>query len=90
MQPGYRFVDDAGKEYDVFDFKTGAGHRRRRVPLNHWSAEARAFVPVDGGPVLIASFVPFGHHTTERKLMLDQLRFAKPLHANAAERMTRP
>jgi hypothetical protein len=38
--------------------------------------------------VLIATFGPTGYHTTDRKLVLDQLRFAKPLNANAAERMT--
>jgi hypothetical protein len=88
MQPAYRFVDDEGREFDLYDFSTGPDRRRRRVALNDRSAEARAFVPLDGGPVLIATFGPTGYHTTDRKLVLDQLQFAKPLNANAAERMT--
>jgi hypothetical protein len=87
MEPGHRFVDDDGREYDLYDFITGADFRRRRVPFNDRKAEARAFVPLDGGPVLIATFGPTGYHCVERKLVLDQLRFAKPLRASAAERM---
>jgi hypothetical protein len=86
MGPPFRYVDDAGRAWDVYDFKTVQG-RKRRVPLNHSDAEARAFVAVDDGTVLVYRFGCIAYRCTEPKLVEGQLHFAKPLHANAAERV---
>lgn len=49
MELPYRFVDNMGRAFDQYDFTVGPDRRRRGVPLNDRSAEARAFVPRDGG-----------------------------------------
>ena len=89
MEPPFRYVDASGRAWDVYDFKTVAG-RKKRVPINRWDAEARAFVGVNSGVVLAYRFGYIAYRCTEPKLLEDQLRFAKPLNATAAERMDKP
>jgi hypothetical protein len=84
----FAFRDSTGRAWHLYDFQTIDG-RRSAVPINDPRAEARAFVPVGGGMVLIANFSPVSHHSTEPKLVEGQLHFAKPLFANTAQRMTR-
>jgi len=55
--------------------------------INDHRAERRAFVPVAGGTVLIYEFLPVSYHSTQQKLIQDQLRIAKPIDATAGERM---
>ena len=69
------------------DFKIVQG-RKRRVPIKRWDAEARVCVAADTGDVLIDRFGYIAYRVTESKLPEGQLRFAKPLHATAAERTT--
>jgi hypothetical protein len=76
------------QEFDVYDFRIENG-QRKRVPINDRSAEARAFVPVGGGTVLVYAFGYVAYHSTEPKLIAGDFHFAKPLHPSAAERMTR-
>jgi hypothetical protein len=86
MEP-YLFTDALGRAWDVFDFKTVAG-RKRGVPIGHWSAEARAFVPVGrDGPVLVYPFGPVAYRDDLRPRFLEnELRFAKPLHTKSWRR----
>lgn len=88
MEP-YRFTDSRGRAWDVYDFKIGPDRKRRAVPINHPSSEGRAFVSPDRTTVLIYTFRLVEYRVTEAKFLEDQLRFAKPLNANAAERMSR-
>ena len=85
MEP-YLFTDASGRAWNVYDFKVIAG-RKRAVPINAWDAEARAFVAVDTGEVRIYSGY-FSYHSTEPKILANELHFAKPLGASAGERMT--
>ena len=82
------YTDAAGRGWRVYDFRL-VGGRRRAVPVGDWRSEARAFVPVDGcGPVLVYSFGPVAYRADLLpRLLEDQLRFAKPLHANAGDRI---
>jgi hypothetical protein len=78
----------------VYDYRvvgSGPTAHKRAVPIGHWSAEARAFVP-DGrdGPILVYAFGPVAYHDSPPKssLLEGELRFAKPLNATAGERMS--
>ena len=59
----------------------------RALSINDLRAEKRAFVPATGGTVLIYEFGPVSYHSTEKKLIDDQLRIAKPIDATAGERL---
>lgn len=85
MQPPHRYVDATGRAWDVYDFRVVAGHKKR-VPINRCDAEARAFVAVDTGEVLIYKGY-FSYHSTNPQILANELHFAKPLHATAGERM---
>ena len=77
MEPPFRYTDAAGREWDVYDFKTVSG-RKHRVPINRWDAEARAFVAADNGEVRIYKGY-WSYHSTEPKLLANELRFSKPI-----------
>jgi len=85
MDP-FRFTDAIGRTWHVYDFHIVRG-RKRALPINDERAERRAFVPVAGGTVLIYEFLPVSYHSTQQKLIQDQLRIAKPIDATAGERM---
>ena len=84
MEP-FHFTDASGREWHVWDFKIVNG-RKRAVPINSRAAEGRAFVAVDTGEVRIYKGY-FSYHSTEPKLLENELRFSKSLGATAAERM---
>jgi hypothetical protein len=88
MEP-HLFTDATGRRWHVYDFRS-VERRRRRVPIGDWRSEARAFVPAGSdGPVLVYSFGPVAYRDDLRPRFLeDQLSFAKPLGASAADRMT--
>ena len=85
MESPFRYVDDSGRAWDVYDFKMVAG-RKKRVPINRWDAEARAFVAVDTGEVRIYKGY-WSHHSTEPKILANELHFSRPLGATVAGRM---
>jgi hypothetical protein len=85
MEPPFRYVDATGRVWEVYDFRV-IERRRRRVPLNHWSAEGRAFVAVDTGETRIYMGL-WNYHSTGPKILANELHFSKPLNATAAERM---
>jgi len=85
MDP-FPFTDSIGRTWHVYDYHVVRG-RRRALPINDYRAERRAFVPVAGGTVLIYEFLPVSYHSTEPKLVHDQLRIAKAIDASAGERM---
>jgi hypothetical protein len=88
MEP-LRFTDSSGRRWLVYDFRI-VDRRKRAVPMNDASAEARAFVPADReDSVLIYAFGHVSYRVTTPKVLEDQLRFAKPLDATPAERMAR-
>ncbi|HTE44281.1 MAG TPA: hypothetical protein VK636_03465 [Gemmatimonadaceae bacterium] len=75
----FTFTDDAGLDWAVVDY-TGMRDTREPVLLGHPSAEGRAFIPVDrAGPVMIYSLRRVSYRDTERRVLLDQLRFARPV-----------
>jgi hypothetical protein len=84
------FADAAGRAWTVIDYRVD-GRKKKRVPLGDRRADGRAFVP-DGwtGPVMLRSFGLWDYHTTEPKILEGQLHFAKPVGANALERMQSP
>jgi len=86
MEP-FIYTDASGRQWEVIDFRIVQG-RKRRVPLNSWRAEARAFVALDTGEVRIYSSLWY-YRSTESKLLATELHFSKPLRACAAERMQR-
>jgi len=89
MQPPFEWVDHHGQTWLVYDWRTVQG-RRRRVPISDPRSEARAFVPVNGGPVLIYTFGMAAYREPlAGKILEDQLRFAKRLGASAGQRMDR-
>jgi hypothetical protein len=88
VQP-FAFTDRAGRVWHVYDFRILQG-RRRAVPIGDWRAEARAFVAVDDGTVLVKAFGPVSYRETEGRFLEGQLRFARPLDALAGERIDRP
>ena len=87
MKP-FPFRDSTGRAWHLYDFRTIDG-RRSPVPINDPRAEARAFIPVGGGMVLIANFGLVSQRSTDPKLVEGQLHFAKPLFANAVQRVMR-
>jgi len=60
--------------------------RKRAVPTNSWEAEARAFVALDTGEVRVYKGY-FSYHSTEAKILQNELHLSKPSGASAAERM---
>ena len=90
MEP-YPFVDALGRGWHVYDYRVvGVGHdaKKRAVPVGHYSAEARAFVPIGrDAPVLVYAFNVTPYRDTNARTLEGQLRFAKPLNASAAVRM---
>ncbi len=84
----FAFTDAGGRCWHVYDFRS-VDRQRRAVPIGDWRSEARAFVPADGvGPVLVYSFGPVAYRDDLRPAFLEnELRFAKPLHASAGDRM---
>ena len=86
MEP-FVFTDSSGRQWEVIDYRTVQG-RKKRVPLNSWRAEARAFVALDTGEVRVYSSLWY-YHSTESKLLANELRFSKPVRVTAAERMNR-
>lgn len=87
MEPPFRYVDASGRAWDVYDFKMVAG-RKRRVPINRWDAEARAFVAVDTGEVRIYKGY-WSYHATEPKILANELHFAKPLTSTQSSKLAR-
>lgn len=88
MEP-FPFTDSSGRAWHVYDFRV-IDQRKRAVPINDLRAEKRAFVPAvpaAGVDVLIYEFGPVSYHSTEPKLVNDQLRVAKPIDATAGERL---
>jgi hypothetical protein len=85
MKP-LEWTDAAGRSWHVYDFRTVQG-KRRGVPIGDWRAEARAYVPVNGGQVLVANFGPVAYHDAENRFLEDYLRWAKPIVVSAGERM---
>jgi hypothetical protein len=85
----FPFTDSVGRVWNVYYYRV-VRDRRRALPINDQRAERRAFVPVAGGTVLIYEFLPVSYHSTEPKLVQDQLRNAKPIDATAGERMDGP
>lgn len=80
-----RFTID-GCEWDVYDFvQEIAG--RRGVPLGSSKATARAFVPVGGGMVMVYQFGAVAYRDTAPRTLEQQLRYARALEANAAQRL---
>ena len=88
MKP-FPWTDSRGREWHLYDWRSVEG-RKRGLPMGDWRAEARAFVPANGGLVLMYHFGPVSYHEplTDR-LIEDQLRFAKPVGSSAGERMSR-
>ena len=85
MKP-FQWIDHRGRAWHIYDWRTVQG-RRRRVPISDPCSEARAFVPVDGGPVLVYTFGLVAYREPlAGKILEDQLRFAKPLGASAVQR----
>ena len=76
MEPPFRYVDSSGRAWDVYDFKIVAG-RKKRVAIDRWDAEARAFVATDTGEVRIYKGY-FSYHSTEPKILANELRFTTP------------
>jgi len=88
MKP-FLWTDSHGRAWHLYDFRT-LERKRRGVPIGDARAEGRAFVPVEGGPVLVYSFGPVSYRQPLiDKLIEDQLRFAKPFGAPAGQRMDR-
>jgi len=87
MDP-WPYTDALGQAWYVYDFRS-VERRRRAVAIGDWRSEARAFVPVNrDGPVLVYAFGPVAYRDDLRpKFLEDQLRYAKPLSATAAQRM---
>ena len=85
MEP-FAFTDSTGHAWHVYDFRV-IDQRKQAVPINDLRAEKRAFVPASGGTVLIYDFGPVSYHSTQPKLVEDQLRVAKPIDATAGERL---
>jgi hypothetical protein len=83
------FDDADGRAWTVIDYRVD-GRKKKRVPIGDARAGGRAFVP-DGwsGEVMLYAFGAVAYHTTEPRILADQLRFAKPAGANALERMQR-
>ena len=81
------FTDTQARRWDVIDYRVVAG-KKKRLALGDPNAEGRAFVP-DGwtGAVMLYRFGSVAYRTTDPKILADQLRLAKPVNANAAERM---
>jgi hypothetical protein len=88
MNP-YPWTDAQGRAWHLYDWRTVEG-RKCGLPMGDRRAESRAFVPANGGVVLVYHFGPVSYHEplTDR-LVQDQLRFAKPMGASAGERMDR-
>jgi len=85
----FEWIDHRGRAWHVYDWRTVEG-LRRRVPICDPRSEARAFVPVDGGPILVYAFGLVAYREPlASKILEDQLRFAKPLGASAGQRMER-
>jgi len=82
----YPFTDAAGRPWHGCDFPV-VEQRKPGLLINDLRAEKRAFVPATGGTVLIYEFSPVSYHSTAKKLIEDQLRFAKPIDATAGERL---
>jgi hypothetical protein len=74
------FTDSAGRAWDIYDFRV-VNRRRRKVPLGDYRAEARGFVPVDGGEVMIFRFGIIAYRNTTDRILGQQLAAAKPLSA---------
>lgn len=82
----YQWIDHSGRAWQVYDWRTVQG-QPRQLPISDPRSETRAFVPVDGGPVLIYTFGLVGYREPlAGKILQDQLRFAKPLGASAGQR----
>jgi hypothetical protein len=62
------FTDPTGRAWHVYDFKD-AEARRRAVPLNSWTADARAFVAIDDGDVMIYRYGYVAYHVTAPKIL---------------------
>jgi hypothetical protein len=77
-----------GTSYDYKVIGFGSEAKKCAVPFGHWSAEARAFVPVNrDGPVTIYPFRAVAYREQSPRILEGQLEFAKPINASAAERM---
>lgn len=84
------FTDSAGRRWTVIDYMVPGlpGSKKKRVPISNWRAEGRAFVPVDrDGPVMLYAFDAAPNRYADTRTLEDQLHFAKPVHASAAERL---
>jgi hypothetical protein len=72
------FVDDAGREWGIYDFVLEPT-RCRRVPTSDRCAEYRAFVAKDDPAlVMVYSFGTIAYRDIELKNLAQQLHFAKP------------
>lgn len=81
------FADSAGAAWEVIDFVTVNG-RKKRVPTGDHNADGRAFVPQGReAPVMVYRFGHVAYRTTEPKILEGQLRYAKPSTATPGQRM---
>ena len=72
------FTDRNGCTWTLYDYRVVADEKQT-VPLNHWSAECRAFESTEKETVLVYTFGQVSYRTTEPNVLEGQLLFAKPL-----------
>jgi hypothetical protein len=88
MKP-YPWTDAQGRTWHLYDWRTVEG-KKRGLPMGDRRAEARAFVPADGGAVLVYHFGLVSYHEPLTDTLIEgQVRFAKALGASAGDRMSR-
>jgi hypothetical protein len=72
------FTDRNGCTWTLYDYRVVADEKQT-VPLNHWTAECRAFESKEEETVLVYTFGQVSYRTTEPNVLEGQLLFAKPL-----------
>jgi hypothetical protein len=70
------FTDRNGCTWTLHDYRVVA-NQKQKVPLNHWTAECRAFESAEEGTVLVYTFGEVSYRTTEPNVLEGQLLFAK-------------
>jgi hypothetical protein len=75
MTPGFPFIDRAGRDWRVYDFRM-VDQRKQRVPLSSEKAEARAFV--SGNDVMVYRFGIVAYRDVTEHTLVQQLAAAKP------------
>ncbi len=77
-------------DYRVVPSPQGQRGKKKRLPLGDWSAEGRAFAPIDSeGPVMLHHFGYTPDRELTPKILQNQLANAKPSTATPAEPMRR-